>query len=78
MNKIVNKLFKKFKKIRKNKSSNLNIFIVCTAVIMVRRWLWWLLDLYIFPNCYQLSCLVCITIWIAILFLDDGKIDELE
>lgn len=78
MNKLIKNVFKKFKKIRKNKSSNLNIFIVCTAVIMVWRGIWNIIDLYIFPNNYLLSCIVCIVVWIIILFIDDGKIDELE
>lgn len=78
MNKLIKKAFIKFKKLRKNKSSNLNIFIICTAVIMVWRWVWNIIDMYVFPNNYLFSCIFCVVVWIAILFIDDWKIDELE
>lgn len=77
MNKIIKKLFKKFRQFRKKSDSNLNLFVICIAVTMVWRWIWWLLDIYLFPDCYRLSCVTCIILWILILLADDGKIDEL-
>lgn len=78
MQKLAIKFHRKFKKLRKCKTSNLNIFLVCLAVIMIWRWIRNLLDLYIFPNCQRLSCIICLVLWILILIADDGKIDELN
>lgn len=78
MQKISRKLLQKFKKFRKNKNSNLNIFMVCCAVILIWRGVRNIMDLYIFPNNPLVSCITCIILWILILLMDDGKIDELE
>ena len=74
----INQLFKKFRKFRKNCDSNWNIFVVCVAIIMIWRWIWDLLDMYIFPNWPLISNLVCIGIGILILLVDDGKLWELQ
>ncbi len=73
-----NKVFKKFKKFRRNYNSNRNIFLVCIAIVMIWRWIWDLLDMYIFPSYPLLSNLACIGIWIVILLVDDGKLWELK
>lgn len=74
----IKQLFKKIKKFRKNPDSNLNIFVVCIAIIMIWRWVWSLLDMYIFPDYPLISNIVCIIIWIIILLVDDGRLWELE
>ena len=71
-------LFKKFKKFRKNHTSNLNIFVVCVSIIMIWRWIWNILDMYIFPNNPLVSNLICIVLWIIILLIDDWRLLELE
>lgn len=78
MQKKIKQLFLKIRKFRKNYHSNFNIFIVCVSIIMIWRWVWDLLDIYLFPNNHLLSCIICIIIWIGILLLDDGKLWELE
>jgi len=78
MEKKFNKLFKKIRKFRKNHRSNFNIFIVCVSIIMIWRWVWDLLDFYLFPNNHFLSCIICIIIWVGVLLLDDWRLWELE
>ena len=78
MDKITKKLFKKFKKFRRNYNSNRNIFLVCIAIVMIWKWIWDLLDMYIFPNHPLLSNLICICIGVAVLLVDDGKLWELQ
>ena len=78
MNKFVKRLSGKVKKFRRNYDSNRNIFVVCIAIVMIWKWIWDLLDLYIFPNHPLLSNLVCISIGILVLLIDDGKLWELQ
>jgi len=78
MNKFVKKLLARIRKFRRNYDSNRNIFVVCVAIVMIWRWLWNILDMYIFPNHPFLSDLFCIVIGIAILLIDDGKLWELQ
>ena len=78
MNKFVRKLSRKIRKFRRNYNSNRKIFLVCIAVVMIWRWIWDLLDMYIFPNYPLFSNLICIGIWIVILLMDDGKLWELQ
>lgn len=52
--------------------------MVCCAVILIWRGVRNIMDLYIFPNNPLVSCITCIILWILILLMDDGKIDELE
>lgn len=78
MNKSIKKLFSKFKKFRKNYNSNWNIFVVCVAIVMIWKWIWDLLEIYIFPGYPLLSNFVCIVVWILVLLVDDGKLWELQ
>jgi hypothetical protein len=78
MNKIVKRLWWKFKKFRRKYNSNWNIFVVCIAIVMIWRWLWNLLDMYVFPNYPLLSDLICICIGVGILLVDDWKLWELQ
>lgn len=78
MLKFSKKILKKIKKFRKDHKSNRNIFLIFLAIIMIWRWVQDLLTICIFPENPILSCLVCIAIWIGILLIDDGKIDELS
>ena len=77
LQKLGKKAYRKIKKFRKDNNSNLNTIVVCISVIMVWRWIWDLLDMYVFPNTPLLSDLLCITLWIAILLIDDWKLSEL-
>ena len=70
-------IFRRIKRFRKDNNSNLNTIVVCISVIMVWRWIWDLLDMYVFPNTPLLSDLLCIVLWIAILLIDDWKLNEL-
>lgn len=78
MLKVKKHLLKNLKNFRKNRDSNLNILIECIAIVMIWRWIWDLLDMYLFPGNPFMSNLVSITLWIIILLVDDGKLWELE
>ena len=75
-------LFKKFRtkfnKFRKDRDSNLNILIECVAIIMIWRWVWDLLEIYVFPDNPFISNTICVIIWIVVLLIDDGKLWELQ
>ena len=71
------RIFRKIKRFRKDNDSNLNTIVVCISVILVWRWIWDLLDYYVFPNNPLLSDVLCIMLWIAVLLIDDGKLGEL-
>jgi MFS superfamily sulfate permease-like transporter len=72
------KILKKIKKFRKDHKSNWNIFLIFLAIVMVWRWIQDLLTILLFPNHPIISCIICITIGMAILLIDDWKIDELS
>ena len=76
LKKHANIAYKKIKRLRK-KRSNLNILITTAAVVMIRRWVWELLDLYLFPHNHVLSLVIWMIIWIFLLFVDDERLDEL-
>lgn len=78
MNKFARKLSKKVKRFRRNYNSNWNIFVVCIAIVMIWKWIWDLLDMYVFPNHPLFSNLICIGIWVAVLLIDDGRLWELQ
>ena len=71
------RIIRRIKRFRKDNGSNLNTIIVCISGIMVWRWFWDLLDMYVFPDNPLLSDLLCITLWIGILLIDDWKLSEL-
>lgn len=71
-------MLKKVKIFRKSYNSNANIFLVCVCIVMVWRWVWNLLDMYIFPNNPVISNIICISLWIIVLLMDDWKLLELE
>jgi hypothetical protein len=71
------RIFRRIKRFRKDNNSNLNTIVVCISVIMVWRWIWDLLDYYVFPNNPLLSDVLCIMLWIAVLLIDDWKLGEL-
>ena len=72
------KILKKIKQFRKDHKSNWNIFLIFLAIVMVWRWIQDLLTILLFPNHPIISCIICITIGMAILLIDDWKIDELS
>lgn len=78
MNKFARKLSNKVKRFRRNYNSNWNIFVVCIAIVMIWKWIWDLLEIYIFPGYPLLSNFVCIVVWILVLLVDDGKLWELQ
>ena len=78
LQKLWKRAFRKIKRFRKDNDSNLNTIIVCISVVMVWRWVWDLLDIYVFPNNPLISNLICIIVWLAILLIDDGKLEELQ
>lgn len=51
--------------------------ISAIGVILVWRGVWHLADMYLFPEQPLISNLVSVLVWIMILYLPDGKIDEL-
>ena len=71
-------LKKLFRQIERNNNRNINILIECIAIVMIWRWIWDLLEIYIFPNNPFLSNMLCVIVWVIILLLDDGKLWELE
>jgi F0F1-type ATP synthase assembly protein I len=68
--------YQKIKKIRK-KRSNINILLTTMAVVMIWRWVWWLLDKFLFPGYEVLSYLIGMLMGIFLLFVDDERLDEL-
>ena len=62
---------------RKKVKKNLNIIIVCVCIIMIWRAVWDMCDLFIFPDNQILSDIICFVIWIIVLLIDDGKLEEL-
>jgi hypothetical protein len=69
--------YKKFKWLR-SKRSNMNIFLTTAAVVMIWRWVWELLDIYLLPNNRVLSLIIGMILWIFLLFVDNEKLDELD
>ena len=78
MLKFSKRILKKIKKFRKDHKSNLNIFMIFLAIVMLRKWVQDLLTIILFPNHPIISCIICIAIWMIILLIDDGNIDELS
>ncbi len=78
MLKFSKKILKKIKKLRKDHRSNRNIFLIFLAVVMLWKWVQDLLTIILFPNHPIISCIICIVVWLSILLIDDGKIDELS
>ena len=72
------KIIKKIKNFRKDYKSNRNIFLIFLAIVMVWRWIQDLLTILLFPNYPIISCIICITVWMGILLIDDWKLDELS
>jgi len=70
-------VYKKLKRLRK-KRSNMNILLTTAAVVMIWRWVWELLDLYLFPNNRLVSLIIWIIIWVFLLFVDNEELDELD
>jgi uncharacterized membrane protein len=78
MLKISKKILRKIRKFRKDHKSNLNIFLIFLAIVMIWRWIQDLLTILLFPNNPIISCIICIAIGFIILLVDDGKIEELS
>ncbi len=78
MNKFIKKLLRKFKKFKENHNSNVNILIECVAIIMIWRWVWDLLEMYILPENQLVSNITCIIVGIIVLLWDDWRLWELE
>jgi len=62
----------------KNHDKNMYILFECIGIIMIWRWVWDLLEIYVFPDNPLASNLICVVIWIIILLIDDWKLWELE
>lgn len=78
MLKLSKRILKKIKKFRKDHKSNWNIFFIFLAIVMIWRWIQDLLTILLFPNHPIISCIICISVWIIILLIDDWRIDELS
>jgi len=78
MLKLSKKILRKIRKFRKDHKSNLNIFLIFLAIVMIWRWIQDLLTILLFPNNPIISCIICIAIGFIILLVDDGKIEELS
>lgn len=73
----VTNAYMKIKKLRK-KRTNVNILVTTMAIVMIWRWVWWLLDMFVFPNDPFFSYLISVLLWIFLLFVDNEELDELE
>jgi ABC-type proline/glycine betaine transport system permease subunit len=78
MLKFSKRILKKIRRFRKDHKSNLNIFLIFLAVVMLWKWVQDLLTILLFPKYPIISSIICIVIWLGILLIDDGKIDELS
>lgn len=56
----------------------LKSIVTVVAVVMVWRGVWRLLDRFLFPSSPLLSTVACLTLGLAILWLDDRGLDELS
>lgn len=65
------------RKIMSNKNSSLKIIISCVWVVMIWRAIWEFCEIIIFPDNKILSNILCLTIWIIVLLIDDWKLEEL-
>ncbi len=77
LNKHAQIAYKRIKWLR-SKRSNMNIFLTTAAVVMIWRWVWELLDIYLLPNNRVLSLIIGMILWIFLLFVDNEKLDELD
>ncbi len=57
---------------------NAHTLIIAAGVVMVWRGVWWLMDIYLFPNDPALSYAVSIILGLIILYIDDRAINELK
>ena len=55
----------------------ITILVAATAVVMFWRGVWGLLDVYLFPENQAVSFIVSIIIGIALMLLNDFKLNEL-
>ena len=78
MLKFSKKILNKIRKFRKDHRSNRNIFLIFLAVVMLWKWIQDLLTIILFPNYPIVNWIKCIVVWLSILLIDDGKIDELS
>lgn len=65
-------------KLPKTKYPAVTILIAATAVVMFWRGVWGLLDEYLFPENQTISFLVSIIIGVALMLVNDFKLDELQ
>jgi hypothetical protein len=57
---------------------NVNLVIIISAIIMLWRGVWGLLDTYLFPGSPVLSYLVSLALGALVLYLDDFDLDYLK
>ena len=68
------KQYKKFKK----KHKVIHLLIVSTAIVMLWRGIWGLLDLYLFADNQTISYFVSVMVAFAILYLDNFHLKDIE
>ena len=78
MGKHLKSCIRKFRRLMRDRNSNASILIECIAIIMIWRWVWDLLEIYILPNSPLASNLTCVIVWVLVLLLDDWKLFELQ
>lgn len=61
----------------KHMRSNLKLFFLAVGVVSVWRGVWGLSDIYLFPNEPVLSFVLSTIVGLAIIYLNDRKINEL-
>jgi hypothetical protein len=62
----------------KERHRNLYALIVGMAIILYWRGIWGLADVYMFPNDPAISFSVSAIVGIALLFINDFRLDEIE
>jgi hypothetical protein len=78
MGKRIRRFCRKIRRGMRDRNSNVSILIECIAIIMIWRWVWDLLEIYVLPNSPLASNLTCVIVWILVLLLDDWKLFELQ
>jgi len=61
----------------KNIKNNFRLFILAVAIVAVWRGVWGIMDLYLFPENPLLGLSTSILIGLAILYMNDHKLNEL-
>ncbi len=56
---------------------NLKLMVIATAVVMIWRWIWNLVDRYFLPEHFVMSNVLTIVLWILLIFILEYDLETL-